>query len=546
MTGARQPTGRRVAAQTRRPPSTEAGQPQAAAWLLAARPTHAAFDACAAGEGGRSVAPGLAAFDGPAPALRAALALRAASLREGGPAPSLSVGWGSAPGPDLGAPPGRIRVTAAAFAEARRFLPSLSARFAALVRRAGEEAGVEALEILDDPRGASAAPVLRPDRAIPPADAALLAPLNAEGGPDALRLALGVTGALAAQLARWRDLAVVAPAAGALLAAEAGDPALAARRLGARWAIAGDLRREADAWLGHVRVMEAATGRIVWSGWRRAEAADLFAVESALAEAIAAAVGLALRAAPPPRGPADARACVLTRRAQGLLASGTREDWARARVALDAALALDPEFAPALAASAEATRSGWRRGWDRDLGPAEAAALAEAATRADPLDAAGWRALGAAALAQGDAQAACRACARAVELNPTDPDARAGLAAALTAAGDADRALVEIATAMRLHPCHPDDYLAVEAAARLTAGDAERAAVAALRMRAPEEARLVLAAALLAASDVRAAGMAAAQARAERPDLDGEGWLRRLALGTREAQALALRALALP
>jgi hypothetical protein len=98
---------------------------------------------------------------------------------------------------------------------------------------------------------------------------------------------------------------------------------------------------------------------------------------------------------------------------------------------------------------------------------------------------------------------------------------------------------------MRLHPCHTDDYLAVEAAARLSVGDAEGAAVAVLRMRAPEEARLILAAALLAGGDAPAAARAAAQARAERPDLVAPGWLARLALGTGAAQALALQALAL-
>lgn len=434
-------------------------------------------------------------------------------------------------------------MTAAAFAEARRFLPALSARFAALRRIAGEAGAVEALDILDDPRGAAAAPGLRLERAAPLWDAVLLAPLRAEGGPEVLRLAAGVTEALAARLARWRDLAVIAPAAGALLAAEAGDPALAARRIGARWAVAGDLRRDGDACRGHVRVIEAATGRMVWSGWRRVEAADLFALEAALAEAIAVAVGMTLRAAPSPPGPADPRACALTRRAQGLLMTGMREDWAQARAALKGALALDAGFAQALAAAAGATLAGWRRGWDPGALPAEAAALAEAATRADPLDAGGWRALGASSLAQGAAQAARRACARAVELNPSDPDARAGLAAALTGAGDAKEALAEIAAAMRLHPCHPDEYLAVEAAARLDAGEAEGAAIAVLRMRAPEEARLILAAALLAAGDLAAAARAAAQARAERPELDAAGWLARLALGTEAARALALEAL---
>jgi TolB-like protein len=543
MTVVRQPTGRRAASLPERSPSVADAPGRWPAWLLAARPPHRALKTCAAEEGGRQLAPGLAAFDGAAPALRAALALRAAATQDSKPGPALSVGWGAAPGPDLGASPGELRVTAAAFAEARRFLPALSARFAALRRVAGETGAVEALDILDDPRGGASAPALRLERVPAPQDAALLAPLRAEGGPEVLRLALGVTEALATRLARWRDLAVIAPAAGALLAAEAGDPALAARRIGARWAVAGDLRRDGDACRGHVRVIEAATGRMVWSGWRRVEAVDLFALEAALAEAIAAAVGMTLRAAPSPPGPADPRACALTRRAQGLLMTGTREDWAQARAALKGALALDAGFAPALAAAAGATLAGWRRGWDPGALPSEAAALAEAATRADPLDAGAWRALGAASLAQEAAQAARRACDRAVELNPSDPDARAGLAAALTGAGDAEGALVEIAAAMRLHPCHPDGYLAVEAAARLDAGEAEGAAIAVLRMRAPEEARLILAAALRAAGDLPAAARAAAQARAERPELDAGGWLARLGLGSEAARALALEAL---
>jgi adenylate cyclase len=489
--------------------------------------------------------PGLAIFDGAAPAMRAGLALRVAAGDGASAIPGISVAFGAPPGVDLDAPPGALRVTGSAFAEARRFLPALSARHAGCVRAAGEDGALEALDVVDDPRGAAAGPALRFERAVPPDGAALLVPLRAEGGPDALSLAAGVTEALAARLARWRGFAVVAPSAGALLAAEAGDPAEAARRLGARWAASGDLRREGDALIGRLRIAEAATGTLVWSGWRRAEAANLFALEATLADAFAAALGVALRDAPPPPGPADPRACALVRRAQGLLASGVREDWARARAMLEGAVALDAGFAPAQAARASALLAGWRRGWDPGVRPADALEPANAATLADPLDAAGWKALGAAGLALGEAAAARRACARAAALNPTDPDARAGLAAALTASGEAEVGLEQIAAAMRLHPCHPDDYLAVEAAARLTGGDAAGAAVAALRMRAPEEARLTLAAALLAEGDAPAAARAAGQARAERPDLDAAGWLARLALGTDAARRLALDALAL-
>ncbi len=523
---------------------TEAA-PAPCGWIAAARPPArgaAAMARAAALQGGRALGEGAAVFDGAAQAIAAARAVQAADATA---ELALSVGFGCARAPDLQAAPGELRVTAAAFAEARRWLPGLSARTATVLRHPGEAAGVEALVVLRDARGAAAAPALRHHAATPPENAALLVPLRAEGDADALRLALGVGEALAARLARWRGLSVIAPSAAALPAAEAGDPAAAARRIGARWAATGSLRRDGDAALCVMQVLDASDGRLVWSGWRRAAERDLFAIEAALAEALAAAVAATLGAAPPPEPPADARACALARRGAGWLSAADETGWRRAAAAFDAALALDPGFAAALAGRAQATLDGWRHGWDPLAAPDAAAEQARRAVAADPLDAAAWRVLAAARTAAGAAAEAAAAARKAVALNPADPDARAALAAALTLAGRGDAALAEIARATALHPSHPDAYLAVEAAAALTAGVPDAAATAALRMRAPEEARLTLAAALLALGDEAAALRAAALARAERPGLDAEGWLARLGLGTAEARAHALRALAL-
>jgi tetratricopeptide (TPR) repeat protein len=509
--------------------------PFAPAWLLAARPQAAepALAAAAAAEGGARRGPGLVAFPSAAAALRGAL-----RLREAMPTAALCVAFGGRTAPDLGAAPGALRCTASAFAESRRWLPALSARHAGVRRAAGEAGGEEILEIPADSRGASDAAALRPARPAAPPDAALIAPLPSGADADD---AAGLAAAVAARLARWRGATTLAPAAGAMLAAEAGDAVAAARAFGARWAVTVALRRDGAGAAAEVRATEAATGADLWSGWRRWDDAAPGAADE-LADAVAAALGLALSRAPA-SDPGDARAVALTRAALPGLDRG-RDEWREARRLLDGACALDPGCAPARAARSRATLAAWRHGWDPAARPEAARADAEAAAAADPLDAEAWTALSAAALAGGSVGAARGAAAGAVRLNPTDPFARAALAAALSRAGDPAAALAELERAMALHPCFPDAWLAVEAAARLTAGDAAGAAEAALRMRAPEAGRAALAGALLALGDVAAAREAAAAARAERPELKAADWLDRLALGSHAAEAAVRRALA--
>ncbi len=111
------------------------------------------------------------------------------------------------------------------------------------------------------------------------------------GDERSARLARGLTEDLITDLARFRELDVIGPDSLARRAEGAGDARQLARELGVRYALEGSLQQEGAQVRVTAQLLEVANGAHVWTErWDR-PATDLFAIQSEVAEAVAAQLG---------------------------------------------------------------------------------------------------------------------------------------------------------------------------------------------------------------------------------------------------------------
>jgi TolB-like protein len=436
------------------------------------------------------------------------------------------------------AEPGEIRASLAFVELARTAGPPVAFAHIGPRRPWGGARTIETFRLLDDPRAATAAPAWRPATAA--TGVALIAPAFRRIGPESVPrwIGEGFAADVATRLARARGLALLAPGA-AERAAGPGAPALeAAARLGARYAVEGEIRREGGALVATARLIAVETGQVAWSAQRCAAIDDLMRAPPALADELAAALSAGVTALAAEAAPKDPRAYNLALRAEAAMAreGATAE---AAGPAIAAALALDPRYARALALRARWLCEGWRRGTAglprRPL--TEALDCARRAVATDPLDARAHAALAEALRLSGDAAGALDAAETACTRDSNDIPALTARGRALGLAGRAAEAEAALARVMRLDPFFPDDVLAALGAVRFNGGDAAGAVEALSRMGEPGEAGWLLAAALAATGDGAAAARAAARAGALFPEETPQR--NALALGVADGAAAA-------
>lgn len=279
-----------------------------------------------------------------------------------------------------------------------------------------------------------------------PADKPAIAVLPFEGlGEDTAtdRLAMGVTEDIITDLARFRGLEVTARNSAAVYKGRSLDRRQIGRELGVHYLLDGSIQHD----LGRIRVtaqlIDATTGGALWSSrWDRPDA-DIFAIQTEVAEAIAATLGgMAGSAAITAeemrkarrRPPASLRAYDHYLLANEGRARFTRESVFAGIEAASKAIALDPAMSRAYAARA------WLNYITAHYGVDKTAAM---------------RAMGA------DAR-------QAVELDPQDPEARAVLAFHLSMLGRFDESEAQIRAALKANPAN--SQVLVAASAVLAAG----------------------------------------------------------------------------
>ncbi len=197
-----------------------------------------------------------------------------------------------------------------------------------------------------------------------------------------------------------------------------------ADELGVDYVVEGSVRKDGSRVRITVQLIDVATGSHVWAERYDRELADVFAVQDEITEAIVAAIEPQLYAAENFRSrrkaPENLDAWELVMRALSHFWRMTREDNIAAQHLLEQAIAIDPNYAQALAVLAVSRTFGARMGWEDTRASAEFAERAGlAAIRADGEDPWAHVALGAAYSYLDRIEDALACYETAIELNPS-------------------------------------------------------------------------------------------------------------------------------
>ena len=290
---------------------------------------------------------------------------------------------------------------------------------------------------------------------------------NLSGDPEQAYFSDGITEDVITELARFRELLVIARNSSFAFRGKAADMREIGRALGAGYVVEGSVRRAGDRVRITAQLIDAATGAHLWAErWDR-PLGDVFAVQDGIARGIVATVAVRVleetEAAARRRPPRDARAYDLFLqglRLSDVFAPGAQE---RARELFERAIALDPTFARAYAGLAfnhlnHAIDAGLGVPRERDPDRIEALRLAERALALDPGDPRVHRALGYIRPTWRDFDRAARHLDLALAMNPNDAQIQITWAWARACLGEAERGLPAAELAMRLNPRYPRYY----------------------------------------------------------------------------------------
>jgi tetratricopeptide (TPR) repeat protein len=242
----------------------------------------------------------------------------------------------------------------------------------------------------------------------------------------------------------------------------------------------GAVRRAGEQLRVSARLSDAARGFQLWSQRYDRELTDVFAVQSEIAESITTTVGIEIRDEVRERirahpteaiGAYDAYLA-----ASAHIRTNTRRGVLEARRLAEAALAIDPEYVPAITQLGQIYLVELAFCWRADdAGREEALALLNRSLALDPGYAETHHGLGVEKLIEGRPQEAIPYFERSIELAPSFDPARLGLGIAQTQTGAPLLALRTIQTVLRLTPRPPPAAQGVLAFAQYRVGRVEEA-----------------------------------------------------------------------
>lgn len=329
---------------------------------------------------------------------------------------------------------------------ARRWWPVIAAALVALAL------GIGAFQWM--PRFAGQAG----DETSGPPTVAVLPFANLSGDPGQDYFSDGITRDIIAALGRFSDLAVLSSNATAKFKGSPADAADLHRELGARYVVAGSVRRSGDRMRVSVDLTDTDKSLQLWSKQFERKLTDIFAVQDEITRDITGALAVKLtrieldRALAKETTSLDAYDYYL--RGLHLLWLGGRSDVLDARAMFEKAISLDPRYAAAISALGWTYHSDATAGWTEFAGDAvkRAEAFARQALNLSPDLSDAHQLLGFVFLSRGEYDRALVELRRAIEINPSDAYSYASLGTALNFSGDASGAIAAFERARLFDP----------------------------------------------------------------------------------------------
>ena len=352
----------------------------------------------------------------------------------------------------------------------------------------------------------------------------LLAPFRPLGAAsDTAALADGVTETLAAALTHFEEFELIDPGSVQALVAEHGARA-AGRQLGATYVLEGTLQLAASKVRIGVQLIDAPSGRRVWSETFDREALDVFALQDEITAIVASTLGEAVgeeqakAIADMPDDALDAHE--LQVRGLQHLHRLTREDVSDARRSFERALELAPEqyFLTLCLCWTYAAELG--SGWPSPRTDAldYCLALMRDVVRRHDRSAQAHRLMARLAALQGDYTEAVAQAERACVLNPFNSDMMINKAIIIARVGRASEAVPLAERALAVNPYAPAHYKVHLAFVCFLAGEPEKALAALRTVQATiGQSRVIRIASLAALGQVAEAQAEALQLRGRRP-----------------------------
>ena len=331
---------------------------------------------------------------------------------------------------------------------------------------------------------ATDAPLALPDKP----SIAVLPFQNMSGDPEQDYFADGMVEDIITALSRFKSLFVIARNSSFTYKGKAVDIKQVGRELGVRYVLEGSVRKAGSRVRITGQIIDAESGAHVWAERIDGALEDVFALQDQVASSVAAAVAPLLRTAEIERAhrkpTANLQAYDFFLRALAKMHGTDRASMSAGLDLADAAIALDPGYAMALAVKA---RMLFRRMVQRHVQPgdpcvAEGVALARRAAALAPEDAdVLWLAAFVIALGDGDFATGFDLVDRSLLLNPNAADALVTSGLLRAYRGDAAGSLPHLERAARLNPIARDRYIVHQSRAMLhfAAGDYQLALVSA-------------------------------------------------------------------
>ena len=304
--------------------------------------------------------------------------------------------------------------------------------------------------------------VLRADR---PAVAVL--PFTNMGDPDQVYFSDGITEDIITELARFRELLVIARNSSFSFRDKDVDVREVGRALNADYVVEGSVRRIGDRVRITAQLVNAATGAHLWAERYDRSFEDVFAIQDEIARGVVATVARRIEeeteAVARRRPPQDMRAYDFFLQGHRLSDVFTDDGQARARAFFEQARDLDPTFARAYTGLAfnylnRAADEGVGLPREQDPNRIEARRLAEQALTVDPTEPRVQSTAGYVFLTWREFDRAERHLDLAQSMNPNDATIQIFWAWAQACLGNPAKGLAAAELAQRLNPRYPHWY----------------------------------------------------------------------------------------
>jgi adenylate cyclase len=286
---------------------------------------------------------------------------------------------------------------------------------------------------------------------------------NLSGDPEQDYFADGMVVEIVEALTRIRSIFVIASGSTLSFRGKGISARDAARQLGVRYVLDGSVRKAGGRVRIGVQLIDASDGDQIWTHRFEDTLEDVFALQDQVAISVAGQIEPTVQQAEVRHAVArpteNMGSYDLYLRALPLFRSFARADMLQALELLDRALALDPDFGPALSLAASCRYSIHTFGWAKDpeLTRREGIALTHKALKVagdDPSVLAS--AAGPMMSLEGDMEGAATVVARALALNPGSSRAWMYSGLVRLRAGEIELAVEQIEMSRRLEPAGPN------------------------------------------------------------------------------------------